>query len=297
MDALDALKTNLLDLHHEVAEHGIRLILGGGYGLYLKQQHLQTQGIETILDVEMWPVPRATNDLDVFLTAEVVTDSSTMKVIRSALDRLNYLEIDSAKFYQFVKPITTGQQVKLDLLAGPLGQYEERVKKDARRVRPRRSVNLHARRVDEALDIERECTEIRLTGPLSSGEDHAATVYVPQPFTYLLMKLYAFRDRKDDEDKDMGRHHALDILRIVAMMTRQEYEETRRLFGIHAEREPVEQAQQIVRECFADENAIGMIRLREHQLFRRDIDIAAFVRDLHALLEEQGGLKRPTQTT
>lgn len=285
MNVLDALKTNLLDLHHEVAEHGIRLILGGGYGLYLKQQHLQSQSIETVLDVEMWPVPRATNDLDVFLTAEVVTDSSTMKVIRSALDRLSYLEIESAKFYQFVKPISTTQRVKLDLLAGPLGQHEGRVKRDARRVRPRRSVNLHARRVDEALDIESECTEIELTGRLSSGETHAARVHEPQPFTYLLMKLCAFRDRKDDEDKDMGRHHALDILRIVAMMTRQEYEATHRLFGMHAEQEPVRQARQVVRECFADENAIGMIRIREHQLFRRDIDIAAFLRDLHALVE------------
>ena len=105
MNVLDALKTNLLDLHHEVAEHGINLILGGGYGLYLKQQHLQSQSIETVLDVEMWPVPRATNDLDVFLTAEVVTDSNSMEVIRSSLDKLGYSEIESAKFYQFVKPI------------------------------------------------------------------------------------------------------------------------------------------------------------------------------------------------
>lgn len=258
--------------------------MAGGYGLYLKQQHLESQSLETVLDVEMWPAPRATNDLDVFLAAEVVTDSDSMEAIRSVLDKLGYLEIESAKFYQFVKPISIAQQVKLDLLAGPLGRYEECVKRDTRRVRPRRSVKLHARRVDEALDLEEGCTEIEVTGWLSSGERHAAKVLVPQPFSYLMMKLFAFRDRKDDEDKDMGRHHALDVLRIVAMMTRHEYEETHRLFGMHAEQEPVRQARQIARECFADEDAIGMIRIREHQLFRPDIGIGTFLRDLHALL-------------
>ncbi|MBN1488429.1 MAG: hypothetical protein JXA69_00805 [Phycisphaerae bacterium] len=285
METLDVLKTSLLDLHKEVARHGIRLIVGGGYGLYLKQQLLQSQHIETLLDVEIWPEARATNDLDVFLTAEVATDSTSMKVIRSALDKLGYLEIESAKFYQFVKPLRVGQQVKLDLLAGPLGQYEERAKVDVRRVRPRRSVNLHARRVDEALCIEESCTEIEVDGCLSSGEAHEATVCVPQSFSYLLMKLWAFRDRKDDADKDMGRHHALDVLCIVAMMTRQEYEETHHLFSMYAEQEPARAARRTVRECFADDNAIGMIRMREHQLFRRDIDIAAFLRNLHALLK------------
>lgn len=45
------------------------------------------------------------------------------------------------------------------------------------------------------------------------------------------------------------------------------------------------EARRIVQECFADENAIGMIRVREHQLFRPDIDVLAFLRDLHFLLE------------
>ena len=282
---LDALKTSLLDLHHEIAAYGIRLILGGGYGLYLKQHHLQSQSIQTMLDMAIWPEARATNDLDVFLSAEVVTDSASMGIFRAALEKLGYREIESAKFYQVVKPIGAGQQVKLDLLAGPLGKYEERVKKDVRRVRPLPSVNLHARRVDEALGIEESCTEIELAGHLSSGETHQGTVFVPQPFSYLLMKLFAFRDRKDDEDKNMGRHHALDVLRIVAMMTRHEYEETQRLFRDCIEREPVQEARRIVQECFADENAIGMIRIREHQLFRREIDIRAFFGDLHSLLE------------
>lgn len=207
-----------------------------------------------------------------------------MKIIRAALEKLGYLEIETAKYYQFVKPISASRHVKLDLLAGPLGKYESRVKRDSRRVRPQPGVKLHARRVDEALRIENGCMEIGLTGRLSSGDTHDATVFVPQAFSYLLMKLFAFRDRKDDHDKEMGRHHALDVLRIVAMMTRHEYDGTKDQFHECADREQVQQVRRIVEECFADEDAIGMIRIREHPLFRQQIDIPAFLDSLHSLL-------------
>jgi hypothetical protein len=37
------------------------------------------------------------------------------------------------------------------------------------------------------------------------------------------MKLHAFGDRMDDADAYLGRHHALDIYRIVAMLTEGDY--------------------------------------------------------------------------
>ena len=52
---------------------------------------------------------------------------------------------------------------------------------------------------------------IELRGERSTGEDFIATVQRPQLIsTHVLMKLSAFADRKDDENKDLGRHHALD---------------------------------------------------------------------------------------
>jgi hypothetical protein len=284
MEMLDLLKAGLLELHKELPSGDIRLIVGGGYGLYLKQQHLQHQNQRTLLNVEIWPEARSTNDLDVFLAAEVVTDSTRMKAIKAALDRLGYTPIESAKYYQFVKPMPLSRHIKLDLMAGPLGEYEARVKTDARRIRPRPSVHLHARRVDEALDLEHGCMGIELEGSLPTGEYHRATVYVPPAFTYLLMKLLAFRDRMDDDDKDLGRHHALDILRIVAMMTKDEYEDTAARFQRHADQPFVQDAADMVRRHFADEDSIGVIRIREHPLFRREIDLPAFLRDARALL-------------
>ncbi len=286
MDIPDMMKTALLDLHGQFSKHGIRLILGGGYGLYLKQRYLNTQNIETLLDMAFWPEARATNDLDVFFSAEVVTDSALMRHVKSSLDTLGYREVDSARFYQFVKPVGPNRWIKIDLLAGPLGVFESRVAADLRRVKPQPSVGIHARRVAEAIGIEDSCMEIDLEGSLSSGEPYQATIFVPHAFSYLIMKLFAFRDRKDDQDKNMGRHHALDILRIVAMMTRREYETTMQLFHDRSEQEQVKEARRIIRSLFADENSIGMIRMREHPLFRREIDISVVLGDLHSLSGE-----------
>ncbi len=284
MNEQDVLKTCLLDLNRELESEGIPLILGGGYGLYLKQLDLQARGVRTLLDIEMWPEPRATNDLDVFLQAEIVTDAERMEVLRHALDRLGYAAIESARYYQFVKPISAGRKVKLDLLAGPLGDYEERVPKDPRRVRPRPSVDLHARRVDEAVGIEEEWTELRVTGFLSDGAPYSATVIIPQGFSYLLMKLYAFRDQRENNVKEFGQHHALDCFRIVAMMTKDEYELVLSLSEKHQHHERVEEARSIVNDHFCDEESLGVLRLREHPLFRPEMDVEGFLRELHTIL-------------
>jgi hypothetical protein len=48
-----------------------------------------------------------------------------------------------------------------------------------------------------------------------SGSDERAgtvSVYIPQPFTVLPMKLHAFADRMSDADVDLGRHHRTFLL-------------------------------------------------------------------------------------
>jgi len=39
----------LLDLLHEVQDTDIKLIIGGGYGIYLKTEHVQRVGMRTLL--------------------------------------------------------------------------------------------------------------------------------------------------------------------------------------------------------------------------------------------------------
>ena len=70
-----------------------------------------------------------------------------------------------------------------------------------------------------------------------------------------MMKLFAFRDRKEDEDKDLGRHHALDLYTIVAMQVESEYQESLRLGNLYGKDDHVQAAREIIRKrfCRADE--------------------------------------------
>ena len=62
-------------------------------------------------------------------------------------------------------------------------------------------MGLHASKLEEAVAVDRETLRIPISGVLSSGQTHKSHVLIPQTFTYLLMKLCAFRDRMDDSDK------------------------------------------------------------------------------------------------
>jgi hypothetical protein len=269
--SMEALKLGLIELGREL--HPEPLILAGGYGLYLR--HLQrSTWRNTLIPPETWTNARATADLDVLLQPEVVVDSQAMARIRSTLERLGYEVIPTAACMQWRHPVT---RVKIDLLAGPLGEFESRARRtDNRRVGPRPSVNLHAHDTPEALDyhVRPEPLEVTLDGA-------GCTVYVPRPITLLLMKLFALRDQTRnaslarDAAREHGRHHALDLYRIFAMMTEPEYDECRQSIR-EWDDSPVIRAARLIRlELFGDPFAppeasgrIGLLRLRENDFFR-----------------------------
>lgn len=274
------LKTSLLDLLYELRGLQMPLILGGGFGLYLKQIHLQeTLSSATLIPGNLWPAPRATEDLDILLTTEVVVDADRMRPISMALEQLGYKVIPGAEYMQFAKPLGNGMTVKIDLLTGPLGPFanDPRIKVDDRRVRPRESVHLHAHRTDEAVGFQEDTLVIAVCGILSNGQDFEGVVHIPQAFTLLLMKLFAFRDRCIDADKDMGRHHALDLYRIVAIMTENEYQKTEQRIEQHQNKPVVVEAKRIVKDYFRSGESLGSLRLREHQLWNDNMALAEFL--------------------
>ena len=165
---------------------------------------------------------------------------------------MGFRPVETAKYYQFEKPLGPGRSVRFDFLTGPSSQFAHRgdLQIDARRIRPRQSVGLHAHPLEEAIGYEKEATRVAVTGLRSNGEPYEADILVPQAFTYMLMKLFAFRDRKDDPGKDMARHHALDLYRVAAMMTEAEYEVVRRLARENAEAPVVREASKIVAGFF-----------------------------------------------
>jgi len=219
------LSTALLDLHHQFSRKKLRLILGGGFGLFLKQIHLLEQpAVRTLLPIESWPQPRSTADLDIFFPLELLIDLSQMQAVRKIIDEMKFEPVTGSRYWKFAMP---GNRVKLDLLTGPVDSMAHKLKADLRRVRPKGNVQLHAHPVPEALDLSLSVESIDVLGQLSNGKKYAAKVDIPSPFTYLMMKVTAYGDQYDNPDKNQGRHHALDIYRIIAMLTEPQFEQTK----------------------------------------------------------------------
>jgi hypothetical protein len=299
---MDPLTTSLLDLVYELEGRDVSITVGGGFGLYLKRQHLARTGQRTLFD-EL-PVPRSTNDLDLFLQAEMLASFERTRQVAEVICRLGYTVVEAAKFLQWKRAITVAgvpQEVKIDFLVGPLGDFREKLyTKKLPRVRPKQSIEFHAHTVEEAIHLEDEPIAVIVDGKRSTGVPYSATLYIPQAFPYLMMKLHAFDDRRDDADKDLGRHHALDLYTIVGMMAEKEYERAKELGAAYATDEHVRRACAIVRAHFpsratgppvasdpwtqhsieqghySDTTALGILRLQEHQLFRNEFLLEEF---------------------
>lgn len=279
---MDPLRTCLLDLLHELRDQDVPFTVGGGFGLFLKRQHLKERGVRTLF--EELPEPRATNDIDIFFRVDLLTDRASTAALVAAIQRLGYEPVEEAKYFQWKRVITIGgipQEVKLDALVGPLRDRRARLQVNPPRVRPRgASVGFHAHQTDEALFLEDAPIAIKLRGNLSSGAEYAATTYVPEAFPYLLMKLSAFADRKADENKDLGRHHALDAYTIVGMMTEAEYDRARMLAARSRSDSHFTRVCDLVGREFANPTSLGVLRIREHQLFREEFRLDEFVATL-----------------
>lgn len=280
----DVLREELRRLVLMLQSPGVPLIVGGGYGLLLRQRHIASTGARTLRAV---PPARSTEDIDLFLTAELIADSEIVAALRDALGSLGYRPVTGAEYYQFVRTVDyqgRPRDVKIDLLA-PLPQDEAvrmQLKYDTRRVRPKVVKNFHAHTTPEAFTIGEHLLAMDLSDP-----PERARIYIPHPFTYAILKLFAYRDRQRDEAKDHGRYHAFDIYRVLAMVTEPEWTQSLELRDRYAEAQPALEARRITHALFGGEIAPGVLALREHA---RDIgydllgrDVVGFLEDLHEL--------------
>ena len=285
MITMPDLQTALLDLLHEVKGTDIKLIIGGGFGIYLKTNHVRRMGVRTLLSE--WPEPRSTNDLDLFLRPELLIQSAKLKPLAKAIVRLGYQVVPGAEKYQFVRPgpggVETGS-IKIDILTGPQSRFQgTRVKTDDRRARPNPSVGIHAHPVDEAPTLEEGLLSEPLTGKLSSGEPWQAEVFLPHPYTFMMMKLFAFRDRLDDADKEFGRYHAMDLYTIVATTMETEWNQALEFRNRQRGDSYIVGAGRLVDEHFSALDRMGMIRLRESRYYRPGLQLDEFMSALQEL--------------
>jgi hypothetical protein len=265
VEMMPGLRTALRELLFELRDADLRLIIGGGYGLYLKREQVRQRGLRTLL--REWPEARATNDLDLFLRPELLINPLQLKPLSDALRQLGYQVVRGAEKYQFAKPGPTGgseSSIKIDLLTGPQSRFRDTsAQVDTRRVRPRPSVDLHAHPVDEAVTLEDDLLPINLEGGLADSSNAQAVVYLPHPLTFALMKLFAFRDRVNDENKQYGSYHALDIYGIIATMSEMEWNRALEIRQIHQASDQIKEAGRIAEQYFASMSRQGMVRMRE----------------------------------
>ncbi len=285
MIAITDLQTALLDLLYEVRSTDIKVIVGGGYGIYLKTTHVRQIEARTLL--KEWPEQRSTNDLDLFLRPELLMESEKLKPLADAIAKLGYEVVRGAENYRFVKRGPGGTEagsLKIDILTGPQKRFEGTpVRTDNRRAKPTPSVGIHAHPVDEALTLENELLPITLDGNLSSGAPWKAEIFVPHSFTFLMMKLFAFRDRLDDANKEYGRYHALDLYMILATTTEKEWKTALQMRDQHDGDPIIDETGQLVSVYFSTLENLGMIRLRESPYYRTQMQLLEFMSALQEL--------------
>lgn len=282
MNNMNDLTTALIDIVAGLGKNDLRLIVGGGFGLYLRHRYLVPRDGRTLL--KHWPEPRSTNDIDLFLRAELFVDSSLLEPLMKTLGRLNYQPVETAKYYQFVKQ---EGPLKVDLLTGTEEFLKGKgVMAKNRRAYPKPKILLHARTVNEAITLEEHLAPVTIAGLRSDGRKAEIRVSVPHPFTYIMLKLFALRDRLNDPEKDYGRHHALDIFTVVATMSEEEWSVSQKLRDVFSQDPRYREATDIVKTLFADRQSFGVVRIKESPYYREVFELDDFLSVLKELFLE-----------
>ncbi len=195
-----------------------------------------------------------------------------------------FAPVPGAEYYQFVRTTSVGgrnREVKVDLLA-QIPEDPHSVSLDPRRIRPKGLRTIHAHTTPEAVTVGKELRTL----PLST-EGWEAKVYLPHPFSILLLKLFALRDQHMDPAKGLGRHHALDLYQTLRMITEEEWDRSRSLFWEFRENPSIREAVGIRLTLLGAPSAIGTLRLleaaREEGFALSDYPVGEFLEHLATL--------------
>lgn len=180
------------------------------------------------------------------------------------------------------------KEIEVDILTEPPNDEDiKKVKIKKPRIKPVGVKNFHAFIHKEAYLLSNF-----LVKASSYVEPHLQTkfknIYLPSSFSFLVMKLHAFRDRINDTNKEFGKHHAYDIFATIRNMDeadwitavqQREYFQGKKIFI---------ESNKIVRQFFDSETSKGIIRIKENELFQRrknlfNKDIENFMKDLKEL--------------
>jgi len=97
---LSYLQAVLAELLFRLSTVQLPLIVGGGFGIYLRRRAIEQSRERTLLNV--LPEARSTHDIDLFLRPELFVDSVRLVALKEALQEMGFKPVETAKFYQFV---------------------------------------------------------------------------------------------------------------------------------------------------------------------------------------------------
>ncbi|MBI5597680.1 MAG: hypothetical protein HY928_16455 [Elusimicrobia bacterium] len=150
----DPLLEHLLELGKKLDAANIPIILGGRMSLYLRLKDRR----EPTVRYPFVPPTRSTNDLDLFLSPELIADAGQVNQLRKVLGELEYVVNPRAKNFQFVKVVKIlgeDREVKVDLLTAPPAEKDlPSVEIKRPRIKPHGALEIHAYLTDEAEGIE-----------------------------------------------------------------------------------------------------------------------------------------------
>lgn len=265
----DPMLTGLAELIDALGPLADRVLLAGGYGLYLKQLHLADLDQETLIAGEHWPTARATNDFDLILEMELLASAPDMTLLRRALDDLGYEPMENARFFHFQRGGREPGALRVDLL----GPQPDRVGTDARiRHRPDRRAGprgpgrpkVHAWPAEGVLLEEESGAATRIPlRVLSNTGQPPRVVRVPHTFTSMLMKLSAYGNQKRDGHPGYEKN-AIDLYRVIAMTSPEEDAAMPGLLAGALTNPVVAACRELVAAEFSHPDAPGVVEVRQH---------------------------------
>lgn len=235
---------------------------------------------------------RSTDDLDLFLSPRLIVDAGKIDGLKRVLAGLGYQVRPEARNFQFSKTVNIYGQprdVKVDLLAAPPAAGDAAKASIKRpRIKPKGVENIHAYLADESEGLELGKIPVPPALLSASLRFNNSILFLPSVFNFLILKLHAFNDRKNDPQSDLGRHHAWDLFAAVAGMAEGDWAAAKAHLAAHAGRPYLQKAADIRVADFSTETAPGLLRLRENEVYKReralyDGYLEPFIRDLAEL--------------
>lgn len=230
---LDPLWPHFATLWTDLRRIAPGILLTGGYGLFLKQSWLLSNAdIPTVVDVRVWhdQIPRSTRDLDFIAEVGLIASPEQQRAIDAVLVMHRFEVVEQNARWQFIKQLDSGHSLLLDFHTPSPSRDRRDVRVESRRVKPQpslRSTGIHGRENREAVGCDLRPFRFPVAG---------LDIVIPNPVSQAIMKLSAMRDRwtraqdatrpanERQTEEAEARKHAQDVFRVIAMMTRAEYE-------------------------------------------------------------------------